>query len=83
VPIRKRPASKTEVEEIDWWDREVDGIVVQFYGRPYPVITLEVRQDERGPYALIEETNRRESFGDVFLVETEYDEDFPPGCKYP
>ena len=81
MSLKIRPF-KTTVEEIDVTGVIQDNLfVVQFYGRPYPVITLEVGQDERGPYALIEETNRRESFGDVFLVEPEYEEDFPPSCR--
>lgn len=81
MSLKIRPF-KTTVEEIDVTGAIQENLfVVQFYGRPYPVSTLEVGRDERGPYALIEETNRRENFCDVFLVEPEYDEDFPPGCR--
>jgi hypothetical protein len=47
---------------------KIDGstFVCYFYGRPFPMEATSVGEDELGPFALIQETQRPERFGYTF-----------------
>jgi hypothetical protein len=53
--------------------------VIRTIGREVPLETIQVGDDDRGPYAMVSECELELDGGFCLRVEAEFDEDLPPG----
>src|SRR5688572_28320054 len=76
MPIKARPF-KTQVDEVQIEGLiEGESFVFRFYGLvSFRALVTEVGEDERGKFAILQETEIADSDGFVFTVEQEFDAD--------